>query len=103
MARKKQYKDGELEQEFNKYMFQHMYVTIRSSLIAFTQENIVDNDLVVTLLGKLKGSYAKKIEKICNSLIELHDEGHDQDIIPLYEYCWSLISPKLTDNFIYSR
>lgn len=95
------YKDGELEKEFIKARFEHMYVTIRSSLVAFTEEDIVNSELVTTLFGKLKGSYAHKINTICNSVLELHKEGHDNDIIPLYEYCWSLISPRLTDNFIY--
>lgn len=98
MPRKKKYKDGELEKEFNKAMFQHMYITIRSSLLAFPNENIINSDLVTTLLGKLKGSKEAKMEKLCASLRELHDTGHDSDIIPLYEYCWGLLSPKLTDN-----
>lgn len=98
MARKKNYKDGELEQEFNKAMFNHMYITIRSSLIAFPNEKIIDSELVTTLLGNLKGSQEARMEKLCASLKELHDTGHDLDIIPLYEYCWNLISPKLTDN-----
>lgn len=103
MGRRKNYKDGELEQEFRKYMFEHIYVTIRSSLIAFKDEKIVDNKLVTNLLGKLKGSYSKKVEYICSSIIEMHDKGHDRDFLPLYEYCWSLVSPNLADNFIYSR
>ena len=103
MARKKQYKDGELEKEFNKALFNHMYITIRSSLIAFSEADIVNSELVTTLFGKLKGSYVKKMEQICNAIIDLHDNGHDSDIIPLYEYCWNLLSPNLTDNYIYSR
>lgn len=98
MARKKNYKDGELEKEFNKMMFQHMYITIRSSLLAFPEENILKSELVTTLLGNLKGNKETKIAKLCASLVELHDTGHDEDIKPLYEYCWSLLSPRLSDN-----
>ena len=103
MPRRKKYKDGELEREFNKYMFQHIYVKIRTALGAFTDKEIVDSEIVTTLFGKLKGSYVQKMEKICNSVIELHDTGHDQDLMPLYEYCWSLVAPKLTDNFQYNE
>ena len=98
MARKKKYKDGELEQEFKKAVFQHMYITIRSSLIAFPEEDILNSDLVLTLLGNIKGSKETRIAKLCASIVELHDTGHDADIVPLYEYCWSLLSPRLTDN-----
>ena len=98
MARKKKYKDGELEQEFNKMMFQHMYITIRSTLLAFPDENILDSELVTTLLGETVGTTEVRIAKLCASITELHDTGHDSDIIPLYEYCWNLLSPRLTDN-----
>ena len=98
MARKKKYKDGELEKEFSKMMFQHMYITIRSSLLAFPEENILQSELVTTLLGKLKGTKEAKIAKLCASLVELHDTGHDEDIKPLYEHCWGLLSPRLSDN-----
>ena len=98
MGRKKKYKDGELEKEFNKMMFQHMYITIRSTLLAFPEENILDSELVTTFLGETVGTMEARIAKLCASIVELHDTGHDSDIIPLYEYCWNLLSPRLTDN-----
>ena len=98
MPRKKKYKDGELEKEFNKIKFQHMYITIKSTLLAFPDEHILDSELVTTLLGKTVGTNEARIARLCASLVELHDTGHDSDIVPLYEYCWFLLSPRLTDN-----
>lgn len=98
MGRKKNYKDGELENEFNEFMYQHMYITIRSTLLAFQDENIIDSDLVHYTIGIFEGTYEEKLEALCAEIVNLHDTGRDKEITPLYEYCWKILSPKLADN-----
>lgn len=99
MARKKKYKDGEMEAEFNKFMYQHMYVTIRSTLI--NNKDIIDSDLVHYTLGVFEGTDEEKLEALCCELVNLHESGRDREALPLYEYCWKILSPKLADNYQY--
>ena len=99
MAKKKNYKKDEMAVEFNKFMYQHMYVTIRSTII--NHRDIIDSDLVHYTIGTFEGTDEEKLEALCGEIRNLHNAQRDREVLPLYEYCWKILSPQLADNYQY--
>ena len=96
MARKKIYKDGELEEEFNRFKFYHKYITIQSIL-----KRHADTIYAFEPFSKyadVEGNPNEKAEKICDILTDQHDEGDDSELDKLYWKCWELLSPKIEDS-----
>ena len=92
-----------LEKEFAEAKFRHMYVTIKGTILSCPHEYILDSFYVKELIGEVKCSNVEKLERLCQELIDLHNKGFDCDIVPLYEYCWDLLSPKLNEHFLYGE
>ena len=96
MARKKVYKDGEMEEEFNRFKFYHKYVTIQSMLIKHYPTIYLFDPF--KKYANVEGDCDEKAVKICDILVQQHDNGDDTEVDKLYWKCWEMISPTLRDN-----
>lgn len=96
MARKKLYKDGEMEEEFNRFKFYHKYVTIQSTLIQHSDTIYFFDPF--KKYAYIEGTADERAEKICEILTQQHDAGYDEELDKLYWKCWELISPSIKDD-----
>ena len=93
MTRKKNYKDGELEQEFERFKFYHKYLVVSSTL------TLSDSDLLKELAGYNEGDKEAFIEELMDSLEEKHyEENDDSALDKLYSYCWGKFVAVHKDN-----
>ena len=100
MGRKKKYKDGELEKEFEKFKFYHKYIAVKATLLS--QKDIFDSYLIKDRYT-LKGSVKKKTETLCNLLMDMHDRGDDKDLDELYNYCWNVMVEKFDEHINFTE
>lgn len=93
MARKKQYKEGELEKEFERFKFYHKYLVVSSTL------TLSDSELLKELAGYEEGDKEAFVEELMNNLEEKHyEENDDSELNQLYSYCWSKFVAAHKDN-----
>ena len=98
MARKKNYKEGELEQEFERFKFYHKYIVVSSTL------QLSDSSLLEELVGYNEGDKEAFVEELMDNLEEKHyEENDDSTLDKLYSYCWGKFVDSNKDNANYKR
>lgn len=97
MARKKKYKDGELEQEFTRFSFYHKYIAVQTALIVFEKDGIYNSKYLKPFKNVTGSEEVSRAVAICNSLTDMHDKGDDSLLNELYTYCWNRLSPLLEE------
>ena len=102
MARRKKYRDGEMEHEFSLFCFYHKIVTIQIVLKAYGDEGVFDSYLFKKY-SDIEGTYAERAEAISEILREQHNAGDDSETDKLYDYCWNRIVPVIKDNLNYTE
>ena len=102
MARRKKYRDGEMEHEFNLFCFYHKIVTIQIVLKAYGSEGVFDHYLFKKY-NDIEGTDEEKAEAIAEILREQHDDGDDIETNALYDYCWDRLVPVMNDSLNYTE
>ena len=98
MARKKNYKDGELEQEFERYKFYHKLIVVCSTL------QVLEEGKVKDLMGDIQEDREAFIDELTESLYAKHfDEEDDSELNKLYAYCWDKLVVRIPDNANFKR
>ena len=94
MARKKNYKDGELEKEFEYYKFFHKIITVQALLLNLNKEKV--EELVGTSVQEDVEAF---VDELVENLTAKHfEENDDAELDMLYGYCWKQIIGKISDN-----
>ena len=102
MARRKKYKDGEIEHEFSLFCFYHKIVTIQIVLKSFGDKGVFDHYLFKKY-SDIEGTDDERAEAIAELLTEQHDNGDDSEVNTLYDFCWDKLVPIMHDSLNYTE
>ena len=106
MARKKNYKDGELEEEFSLFCYYHKLVTIGFALKLEDESVYKNNRFLKEKYEEVSKSTTDMLE-IADAVLDIyiaqHDEGDDSELNEVYEYCWDIVVSKIEDNMNYTQ
>lgn len=102
MARRKKYKNGEMEHEFSLFCLYHKIMTIQIVLIKFKDEGIFDH-YMLKKYNDIEGSCEDKAQAISELLEEQYNNGEEHELNALYDFCWDKLCPMIEDTLNYTE
>lgn len=94
MARKKNYKDGELEKEFEYHKFFHKIITVQALLLNLEKEKVEE-----LINETIEEDLEDFVDQLVENLTEKHfGENDDAELDMLYNYCWGKILNKTNED-----
>ena len=110
MGRKKKYKDGELENEFNLLSFYHKITTIGVVLKRATMYGdyrIYNKTLLKKkykqALAEGLTSYEEIADRVVKLFVDEHDNDIDENLNKIYNWCWEEIVQLYDEHMNYTE